>query len=124
MPCLFDNFESQSIMVPTPAAIIATLKRHGLLQFREKVILVSIVGSFSQGNPHVESDIDVLLQVKPREGHTEFGLEEFYRNRIRRFFMDHQVRGKADWLHPTWQGRRIDLYLTYDDPKKRGGKYL
>jgi hypothetical protein len=28
--------------------------------------------------------------------------------------MQNNIQGKADHIHPQWNGRRIDIYFTYD----------
>lgn len=103
-------------------AILKALRKHPLVRFRHIPKRVFIVGSFANGNHGDHSDIDVLIEIK-RGKMPEPELEESYRNRIRNYFVKHNIRGKRDDLHPQYNGRRIDLYVTYDaDTRLKGGK--
>mgnify|MGYP001559555236 CR=1 FL=1 len=109
-----------AIPLPTPQAIVQILRQHPLIRLKEKVKRVFLVGSFAKGtgrqrgSPEGESDVDVLLEVVPRRGFTAGELEEYYRQRLRSYFMQNNIRGKADEVHPQWDGRRVDVYFTYD----------
>jgi hypothetical protein len=105
---------------PTAAQIVEILQQHPLIRLEEKPKRVFIVGSFARGqarpkgHPEGDSDVDVLLEVRPKRGLTALELEDRYRRRLREFFMRHGIRGKADDVHPQWDGRRVDVYFTYD----------
>lgn len=120
-----------ALVEPTAADIVQVLQRHPLIKLKEKPTRVFIVGSFAKGTArprgHEEgdSDIDVLLEVRPKKGITPAELEEKYRQPLRRYFMAHHIRGKADELHPQWDGRRVDVYFTYDaDAEQRPKRQL
>ena len=105
--------------IPSHEQVLEVLRGHKLIRLREKVEKSYLVGSFAKrefGEAIVrpDSDIDILLQVVPREGLTSIELEDSYRVSLRAFFVKNNIRGKDDLVHPNWNGRRIDLYLTYD----------
>lgn len=87
---------------------------HPLFQFKGKVKEMYIVGSFCRGNPHPESDIDILLWVNPRFGYTDDSFTELQRKPIRDYFMKHKIQGKKDDAHPNYRSRRLDIYFTFD----------
>lgn len=99
---------------PTKRAIETVLRAHPLIRLREKVVAAYLVGSFAKGAQNEESDVDILLEVHPKQGWTSAELEDKYRQRLRQYFVTHNIAGKNDALHPQWCGRRVDLYLTYD----------
>jgi predicted nucleotidyltransferase len=108
---------------PSQEEIIDILKAHKLIKLKERVLQSFLVGSFAKealgvGETHEESDVDILLEVKVRPGVTALELEDGYRNALRSYFMKHNIRGKNDAVHPQWQGRRVDLYFTYDASKE------
>lgn len=112
--------EGQQLRVPTAAAIVAILREHPLIKLKETPKRVFVVGSFAKGlarprgHEEGDSDVDILLEVRAKKGITTEQLEEQYRTRLQRYFMQHGIKGKADEVHPQWDGRRIDLYFTYD----------
>ena len=104
---------------PTQTEIEAVLRTHKLIRLKEKVIKAYLVGSFAKeslgiGSTRPDSDVDILLEVPLREGTTSAELEDAYRGPLRQYFVTHNIRGKNDAVHPQWQGRRVDLYFTYD----------
>lgn len=106
-------------VLPTQEAIVDVLKRHPLIRLKEEVVAAFVVGSFAKGTQHDDSDVDVLLEVLPprlarTSGLTESQLEDHYRQALRQYFVTHDIRGKADDVHPQWCGRRVDVYFTYD----------
>lgn len=113
-------FQRQALRVPTASDLVAVLRAHPLIQLKERPKRVFIVGSFAKGQArtrgHLEgdSDLDVLLEVRAKRGVSPAELEERYRQRLRTHFVKHNIRGKADEIHPQWDGRRIDVYFTYD----------
>ena len=109
--------EQAKIFVPTRQEITAVLAAHPLIRLTGKVKRAYLVGSFAKGSPHVDSDVDVLLEVSPRARQTEEELTEKYRSKLRQYFVTHNIRGKADHLHPQWCDRRVDVYFTYETPR-------
>lgn len=105
---------------PSLDEIVAVLTAHPLIRLRENVKRGFLVGSFAKrlarprGSPEGESDVDILLEVEPRRGVTAEELEDHYRQALRQYFVTHNIRGKADEIHPQWDGRRVDLYFTYN----------
>lgn len=106
--------EQNNFIIPTKNEIVDILRKHPLIKLRERVKNAYLIGSFSFGKQHVESDVDIMLEVVPKKGYTSDELEEKYRNPLRQYFMKHNIREKNDSIHPQWMGRRIDLYFTYD----------
>ncbi len=100
-------------VLPTQAELVDVLRRHPLIKLRESVSRAFVVGSFAKGAQNEESDVDVLLEVAPREGSEAQELEEHYRRLLRDHFVRHSIRGKDDSVHPQWCGRRVDVYFTY-----------
>ena len=105
--------------IPTQDEIVQVLKSHPLIRLRERVQRAYLVGSFAKehlgtGSTHSQSDIDILLEVEPRGEEEPGQMEERYRKLLRQYFVAHDIRGKADHLHPQWCGRRVDVYFTYD----------
>lgn len=115
---------------PTQDEIVEVLRAHPLIRLRERVKRAFLVGSFAKGlarprgSIEGESDVDILLEVLPRRGFTASDLEEKYRTLLRQFFMARGIRGKADDVHPQWDGRRVDLYFTYDADSEPRPKVL
>lgn len=104
---------------PSHPEIIDLLRAHPLIKLKERVTASFLVGSFAKealglGDTHSQSDVDILLEVKPRIGTTAEELEEQYRSALRNYFVKHDIRGKDDSVHPQWDGRRVDVYFTYD----------
>lgn len=94
--------------------VIHVLKSHDLFKLKEKPKRVFLIGSFAKGMNHEESDIDILVEISPKKDLTEEEIAEKYRNKIRKFFIDHNIREKRDSVHPQLRGRRVDVYFTYD----------
>lgn len=92
--------------------IIKILSEHPLLKLKMKVKRVFVVGSFAIGSPGKDSDIDILLEVNERLMSAD-SMKAMHRRRIQRYFIKHNIY-KADELHPNYNGRRIDLYFTYN----------
>lgn len=103
-----------TLAMPTQKAIVSVLRKHKLVKLREKVKRAFVVGSFAKGLQHSDSDVDILLEVEPQPGYTTDQLEDKYRQALRQYFVTHNIRGKDDSIHPQWDGRRVDLYFTYD----------
>ena len=102
----------------TQKEIVQVLKRHPLVKLREKVKQAFLIGSFSTGTQNEDSDIDILLEVEPCQGATALQLADQYRRPLQQYFVTHNIRGKNDSVHPQWEGRRVDLYFTYDVTKE------
>lgn len=101
--------------LPTGDEIVRLLKAHPLVKLKESPSRVFVVGSFAKGTQRNHSDIDVLLEIRRKpNGDTAEDVAEHYRGKIRKFFIDHDLRGKQDSVHPQWNGRRVDIYFTFD----------
>lgn len=107
------NVQSQ-IELPSKHAIRRIIAEHALVGFKGSVKRAFLVGSFAAGNPHPQSDVDILFEVSTRKGLSAEELTEKYREPLRKHFLVNNIRGKADHLHPQWCGRRVDLYFTYN----------
>jgi len=104
---------------PSVQEICEVLSAHPLIRLREEVKAAYLVGSFAKeimgtGTTHEDSDVDILLEVQPRAGEEAGEMEDRYRQKLRQHFVTHDIRGKADHIHPQWCGRRVDVYFTYD----------
>ncbi len=97
-----------------PTEIIIILTHHPLIKLRHKAKRVFLIGSFATGKQQDHSDIDIMLEVRPVKGMTPLDLASKYREKLQRHFMRHGIQGKDDSVHPQYQGRRLDLYFTYD----------
>lgn len=73
-----------------------------------------VVGSFCRGNPHKESDIDILLYVNKRNGFDDESFTELNRKKTRDYFAKNGIKSKCDYIHPMYKGRRIDIYFTFN----------
>lgn len=101
--------------LPTKDEIVGLLKSHPLVKLAESPSRVFVIGSFAKGTQRDHSDIDVLLEIqRKRNGDTAEDVAEHYRSKIRKFFIAHDLRGKHDSAHPQWDGRRVDIYFTYN----------
>ncbi len=110
---------TQDFTPPTQDEIVQILKSHQLIRLGERVQRAFLVGSFAKellgtGSTHSESDVDILLEVEPRSDEEPGQMEERYRKLLRQYFVAHDIRGKADHLHPQWCGRRVDVNFTYN----------
>lgn len=106
--------DKENFIAPTQQEIVAILRAHPLIRLKGKVLRSFLVGSFAKNSAHDDSDVDILLEVEPIKGIDEATLENDYRKPLQRHFMLNNIRGKDDSVHPQWQGRRVDLYFTYD----------
>lgn len=107
------------VAVPTLDEIVGVLQTHPLIVLSEQVERAFLIGSQAKerlgiGKTNQESDVDILLEVKPREDETAEQMQDRYRRKLMDYFMRHNIRGKKDSVHPQWCGRRIDVYFTYD----------
>lgn len=102
------------IDLPTEALIRIHLWAHPLFQFKGKIKEMYIVGSFARGNPHKDSDVDLLLWVNRQSGYTDESFTEKQRKPIRDFFVKNKIMNKADEYHPNWANRRMDIYFTFN----------
>lgn len=105
--------------LPSQSEIVEVLKRHPLIGLRESVQRAFVVGSFAKealglGRTHSSSDVDVLLEVRPRSDETDSAMEQRYRLKLMTHFMRLQIQGRDDSAHPQWCGRRVDVYFTHD----------
>ena len=107
------------VKVPTLGEIVEVLQDHPLIGLREQVERAFLIGSQAKerlgtGKTHCVSDVDVLLEVKPRDDETAEQMQDRYRKKLMAHFMRHGIRGKKDSVHPQWCERRVDVYFTYD----------
>ncbi len=79
-----------------------------------------VVGSFAEGTQKDHSDLDIVIEVKNSADELQRG----YRNRASRYFMDHDLQGKNDSVHPQWNGRRIDVYFVDNAEQEANGRKL
>jgi predicted nucleotidyltransferase len=119
-----DDLTSSDFRAPTRAEIVDVLREHPLIKLREKVKRAFVVGSFAKGEQNDQSDVDILLEVSPREGYTPKELEDKYRQALMQHFVKNDIRGKDDSQHPQWAGRRVDVYFTYDASEETRPKVL
>lgn len=100
--------------LPTKNEVLDILKSHPLVKFNGKVLNMCIVGSYAAGKQTDRSDIDILIKV-PRRKISSDELEEKYRNKLRSYFIKNNIKGIAEHVHPNYNGKRIDIYFTYED---------
>jgi predicted nucleotidyltransferase len=108
-----ENYKPEFVL-PTKREIVKVLEEHPLIKLRVKVKRAFVVGSFSTGKQHERSDVDIMLEIIPKKNFTSEELEDWYRKKLRSYFMKNDIKGQADHIHPQWCGRRVDLYFTYD----------
>ncbi len=116
--------EREVFTQPTQEEIVAVLRAHTLLKLRERVQRAFLIGSFAKGTQHEDSDVDILLEVSPKDGYSAEELTAKYRRALQQYFVRHDIRGKDDSVHPQWCGRRVDVYFTYDAAPERRPKIL
>lgn len=104
----------QEIKLPTVAEITSILRNHKLVKNIGKVKNAYIIGSFAKGTQNEHSDVDVLLEIVPIKNYSAEEYTEKKRALIQEHFMKNNIWGPDDSVHPQWNGRRIDLYFTYD----------
>ena len=114
-----DNF---NIPLPTVGEITQVIADHPLVGFKGKVKNAYIVGSFAGGIPNTMSDVDVMLEVNPRKGMTEEELTERYRKKLQQYMVTNNIRERDDSVHPQWDGRRVDIYFTYNAEASAAGR--
>jgi predicted nucleotidyltransferase len=110
--------EKYKIDLPTKDEITQVILDHPLVKFTGKVKNAYIIGSFAKGSPNEMSDVDVLFEVNKRKGYTEQQLIEKYRRGLQQYFVENKIMERRDDLHPQWNGRRVDIYFTYDASKE------
>ena len=106
--------EEKEMKFPTVTELTNILRNHPLVKNIGRVKRGFVVGSFAKGTQNPNSDIDVLLEIAPIKGTTAEEWAESRRNQIRKYFMQNNITGINDSIHPRWNGRRIDIYFTYD----------
>ena len=102
------------IKLPTLSEIVAVLKNHPLINNVGRVKDAYLIGSFASGKQNPNSDVDILLEIYPIKATSAEDFTELKRRKIQEYFMKNDLHGKADSVHPQWNGRRVDLYFTYD----------
>jgi predicted nucleotidyltransferase len=100
------------------------LRNHPLVKNIGKVKNAYIIGSFAENKQNEYSDLDVLIEIQPIKNYTATEFTEKKRNLIRVYFVKHNIWGPDDSVHPQWNGRRIDIYFTYDASKETRPKIL
>jgi len=110
-----DQFEISSIpSIPTLSEVVRILESHPLVGNIGKIKKGYLVGSFSKGTQNPQSDMDILLEIYPVKDIAAEEFAEKKRNIIRKYFLDNNIRGVNNSIHPQWNGRRLDIYFTYD----------
>jgi len=94
--------------------IIAAIQNHPLTKFNGKILKVYLIGSYSSGKETERSDIDILLMVKKRKI-SEEELTQKHRVKLINHFMKNNIKSVSDDQHPTYNGKRIDIYFTYSE---------
>jgi len=102
------------IKLPTLSEIVSVLKNHPLIGNVGRVRNAYLIGSFASGKQNPSSDVDILLEIYPVKSTSSEEFTELKRRKIQEYFMKNNLRGQADSVHPQWNGRRVDLYFTYD----------
>lgn len=118
--------------IPTTSELNQILRDHPLIRLRERVKKSFLVGSFAKeflgcGATHSQSDVDILLEIAPnprKKGMRIEEIEDSYRQKLRQYFVTHDLRGVHDEVHPQWCGRRIDVYMTFDASTESRPKML
>jgi len=103
---------------PAKDEIVDIVNKHPLVENKENIKDVYIVGSFAKGELKPGSDIDIVLVVDGVKGMTEQDLTRKYRKKIQQYFVDKDIKGIRDDLHPQVMGRRADIYYKYTAPEK------
>jgi predicted nucleotidyltransferase len=111
--------------LPSKDEILRILRQHPLVGLKEKPRRVFVIGSVARGEQRPDSDIDILLEV---DGGGQ-RMTDFYRRKLQQYFVDNDLHGKHDEVHPQWNGRRVDVYTTSnadsdDRPKVKIGAVL
>ena len=115
----FDASDPRILMqrqnLPSRQEILAELQQHPLVKLKEKPKRVFVVGSFASGKQIGRSDIDILLEISPKKnGESATDVENAYRRKLQDYFVKNNIREQRDDLHPNWNGRRVDVYFTYN----------
>jgi hypothetical protein len=90
------------------------------MMYKGKVIDAYVVGTGASGQLRPDSDFDIVLQVPPQKGMTAQEFTEYNRRKLQQYFVDNNI-ASDDSIHPQWQGRRVDVYFTYDAPTETSG---
>jgi hypothetical protein len=108
------------IALPTKSEIVDIVKKHPLMMYKGKVIDAYVVGTGASGQLRPDSDFDIVLQVPPQKGMTAQQFTEYNRRKLQQYFVDNNI-SSDDSVHPQWQGRRVDVYFTYEPPTETSG---
>ncbi len=109
------NEEKPEIRMPTVHEIAEILYNYPLFKkWKKKIKSAYLVGSFSRGEQHKNSDVDILIEIAEVKGFNASEYTSYMRRPIQDFFVKNDIRGKLDAIHPQWDGRRMDIYYTYD----------
>jgi predicted nucleotidyltransferase len=92
-------------MLPTKSQVIDIFARHQAVQFRRPVCRAFVIGSFARGEQRPDSDLDILFEIAPVGAFYEDEVTDAIRTRI-----ENAPKNKR----PMWNGRPLDLYVTYD----------
>jgi len=94
--------------------ILTAIQSHPLTKYRGKILKVYLIGSYSEGKETERSDIDILLMVNKTKL-TEDELTQKHRIKLIKHFMKNKIKEIDDSQHPTYNGKRIDIYFTYEE---------
>lgn len=105
--------------LPSQSEILEVLRKHPLIKLRENVDRAFVVGSTAKhylglGTVRPDSDFDVLLEIRQRGSEDAVETEVRYRKKLMDHFAIKNLRGRHDYLHPQWAGRRVDVYFTFN----------
>ena len=100
--------------IPTISELVTILRNHPLVKNIGKVKNAYLIGSFAKGTQNPQSDMDILIEISPIKNMTAEEFSEKKRNVIRKYFVQHDIRDIDNSIHPQWNGRRLDIYFTYD----------
>lgn len=106
------------ITIPTKKQIIDIIRKHHLVKYSGKIINLYLIGSFCRGNQHNDSDVDILVHVPAANGFDDDSYTELNRKKLRDYFINNNIHGKCDKVHPQWFGRRLDIYFTFSERKE------
>ena len=102
------------IKTPTQSEITEIVRTHPLLGFKGVIKNAYIVGSFAKGTAVKDSDIDILLEVDKQGKYAADEITDLQHDKIKQYFINHDLHGLNDNVHPQWEGHRLDFYYTYE----------
>ena len=95
---------------------------HNVTRIRERIKRVFLVGSLAQKilgplSEKEDSDVDILLEIGKNArypGMTDLQVDAKYRSRIKDYYERNNINNSRTEFHPQWQGKCIDLHITFD----------